>query len=199
MAATDIIFTGLWYLNGQTVSCNIAGLDCGDFKVNLGQITVPASSNASLNASYIAAIAGLGIDAPNNTALTMSGQLYIVPVTIGRRYTTKGQALRPATQADVKSQQGDGLGLVRRGHKYSFQLVNSGAPQVGTTFTNMQQAVFRMPDDNTPFPAGAGYSGVFVDTLEDPHGLDTMLTWQMNRPLPLTIAAASVFLEAQER
>src|SRR5260221_584995 len=116
MAATDITFTGLWYLNGVVVSCAIAGLDCGDYYVLNGTIVVPITAHPQLSSGYIAHVASKNLSAPSMASITLAGDTYLVPVVIGRAYSTQGQRLRPL---DFKINSGPGLlGHTRRGHQY---------------------------------------------------------------------------------
>lgn len=201
MADSDITFSGLWNLGvGSTVQCSIAGLDCGDFTVDaFGRIVVPIDSHPSLSAGYIAQVSARGLDVPNLASLTLGDQLYIVPVVIGKKFTTKGQGLRAIDQQDLRVKVGPGVGMMRRGHQYAFLLTTSKAPEVGTDFTTMYDAKLRLKDGVTAWPETSGYSGVTVDVLEDAHGTDTMLAWRLDRPGPLIINAATTFLAAEER
>lgn len=211
MAATDIIFTGLQYLNGVTVSVCIAGLDCGDFRVSSGQITVPLSSNPNLSSSFLANISAKNLHGPNLTGISIGGTWYFVPVVIGRKYTSTGQMMRPMTQKDLKSQTGDGLGHKRRGYQYSFLFsktgmgygtTSSGVFSIGTGFFpdhTMWPVNLRKADGSTAWAGTTPFNGVHWDGLDDADQFDTMLTWTVSRPIAVTIEASAVHLHSEDR
>lgn len=211
MAATDITFTGLQYLNGVTVSVSIAGLDCGDFLVTSGQIVVPLSSNPNLSSNFLALVAAKNLHGPNLTGISIGGTWYFVPVVIGRKYTSTGQMFRPLTQKDLKSQTGDGLGHKRRGYQYSFLFSKTGMG-IGTTATGifsvgtgfypaatMWPVNLTTPDGSTPWPGTSSYDRVHWSSLDDATGFDTMLTWTVSRPVAVTIEASAVHLHSEDR
>lgn len=212
MAATDITFTGLQYLNGAKVSVNIAGMDMGDYVVSSGQITVPVTANPNFSTDLLAAADAKKLSGNNITAISIGGTWYFVPVTIGRKFTSTGKLMRPATQKDLKSQTGDGLGHKRRGYQYSFLFVKTGMGQggvalgqfsVGTGFRSdgytMWPLNLKAKDGATAWTGAGAYDGVHWDGLDDATGFDTMLTWTVSRPVPATVTAAAVHLHSEDR
>lgn len=204
MASTDLIFNGLWHLAGETVAATIAGLDCGNFAVAAdGSITVPLQSDAGglLTADYIISQDGIAPGVEQNTSIRIyDGSTHVtvtVPVTIGAPYTSRGQTLRPATEADIKSRTGAALGKVRRGSLLAALLSNTSAVGFGTDFANLDDAQLTTGTGDTAMPQTSMFSGVFRNqTLKDDYGFDTMVAWEISRPWPCTIAAVSVFLDA---
>lgn len=206
MATTDITFSGLANLRLRTVSVCIAGLDCGDFTVDAyGRIVVPITAHPSLSATYLARVAALGLDTPNLCVITIGDTDYLVPVTIGLSYTSKGQGLRPLEQNDIKSQTGGGLGKTTRGHQYSFLFAaavmgqGTGALSVGTDFSAMYRVRLLQKDRATLWTDTAPFEGVHWDVLNDGSGFDTMLCWQVSRPVPLIIDACATHLHVEDR
>src|SRR5229473_214382 len=140
--ATDVSlqFYGMWYLAGQTVSAQIAGLDCGDYTVNssTGSITVPFGSDAGglMTAAYLATLATFTGEQAVTFTYTLSdvATTVTVPVVIGKSYTTQGQRLRAATAEDIKSPVGAALGKLRRSEIASVLLSNTVGISVGTNF-----------------------------------------------------------------
>lgn len=207
MADTDITFTGLYYMRNQTVSVCIAGLDCGDFVVDgIGQVVVPIDSHPALSSDYLATVAARALDGPNMGMITIGEASYLVPISIGRAYTSKGQILRPILQDEIKSPTGGGLGKRRRGYQYSFMFSRAamgqgdGALSVGTDFNILDTVNLKTPtDEYTTWPDTAGYNGVHWAILTDHSSFDTQLCWQVSRPVPLIINAHSLHIDSEDR
>lgn len=204
MAETDITITGLWYLNGITVTCAIAGLDCGDYRVSNSVIVVPIDANPQLaDGAYLALVAAKNLDAPNMCFVALGDVVYTLPVVVGRKFTTKGQALRP-----ILAPTEPGLGKRKRGQQYSFlfsdaamgQLtVGEGRLAAGTSFSALYPINLRQADEFTTGSDTVKYQGVHWDALNDQASFDTMLCWQVARPVPLSISAHAVHLHFEDR
>lgn len=206
MADTDLVFNGLWYMAGQEIAVTLCGIDCGDFTVDAdGNVTVPLESDADeiLTAAYIIAQDGITPGAEQNVNLRIfdgSGHVVVVvPATFGFAYSSQGQLLRPATAQDVHSSQGAGLGLTRRAHQFAMLLYNTLSISVGTDFASLDNIDLVNPDSPDPLPDNELFSGVVWDTVVDGYSFNSMLAWSIDRPAPCTIAAASLFLAAEER
>lgn len=206
MADTDLTFNGFWHLAGETVTAVIAGLDCGDFTVAAdGSIVVPLQSDAGglLTADYIIAQDGVTPGAEQNMQINISNgsthDVVTVPVVIGKTYTSQGQTLRPATEADVKSRTGAALGKIRRGSMLTALLSNAQGVCFGTDFNHLDPAVLSSGTGDNVMPQNQMFSGVYRNqTLKDDYGFDSMICWELTRPWPCTVNAVSVFLEAQD-
>jgi hypothetical protein len=204
--ATDVSirFYGMWYLAGQTVSVQIAGLDCGDYVVtsDTGSILVPFGSDTGglMTAAYLATLPIF----VGEQAVTFSYILadvvtpVTVPVVIGLAYTTQGQRLRAATAEDIKSQVGAALGKLRRSEIATVLLSNTIGISVGTDFSKLEAMVLPGADGETALPATAMFTGVARINLTDDHTYDSMFCWQITRPWPCTVCATSSFLHAEE-
>lgn len=207
MAASDLIFSGLWHLAGETVGATICGLDCGDFLVTTtGTITVPLQSDADqlLTAAYIISKDGITPDAEQNTRISIaSGGVHVtvvVPVTIGFTYISQGQCLRPASAQDIGSREGAALGKTRRQHSASFLLSNAIGLAVGTSFSKLDFPEMVNPDIPVALPQDQMFNGVlWMPAIEDSYTFDSKLAWQVSRPWPCTVEATSSFLAAEER
>lgn len=184
---TSCTFNGLWHLNGKTVSVFAGGLDCGDYVVSNGSVVVPFGDG-------VAAGAGQGLFTQDFVA-AFNGAM---PCVIGFTYTTQGQMVRPALQAEAGTAAGPAFGKIRRSHQYGVMLVNSRAPQIGVDFTNLRTAQIRTPG-GSDYSALTAFTGMHVDTLEDDYTMDSMLAWQQTRPLPCNIAALGAYLSTQDK
>ena len=161
---TGLQFYGMWYLAGQTVSAQIAGLDCGDYVVSsasdstYGSIVVPFGSDVGglMTAAYLATLpAYVGESAVTLTyTLNSVATTVTIPVVIGLGYTTQGQRLRPATAADIKSQIGDALGKNRRTEIAALLLSNTVGLNVGTSFNALEAQVLPGADGESSWRRG---------------------------------------------
>lgn len=198
-----VTFYGLSYLNGKTATVFAAGIDCGDFVVTNGRITVPLGT--------VDAITGYTFDTPQfdllqpkastfaNQSVTIvgSGITYQIPCVIGFNYQSQGQLCRPMMQADTGARNGPGFGKKRRTARYAIQLVESLGVQVGTDFTKTKPVPVATPLGNSP-PYLSTFSGIRRETLGDDFSFDSMLCWQTTRPYPATVTAFGGFIETQD-
>jgi hypothetical protein len=202
---------GLYHLTGLTVSVAILGLDLGDHVVATdGSVTVSLVDTPTQTASWSAAEL---IAADDDDAVESSTPISVknggaavqvtVPIVIGLPYVSQGQRLRAATADDTKTPTGPPLGLTRRAHKFAVLLQNAVALRFGTSLTpagagNMILTSFT-DAARTPLADGVAYSGVYEDSLVDDYSFDSMFCWQIERPYPATICAATSFIETDER
>lgn len=203
LANNAVTFYGLFHLNGSTVSVFAASVDCGDYVVVNGQVTVPLGTLDN--------ISGVTFDIPQFNILQPfssdfrdhfvtvvgSGVSYIIPCVIGFNYQSQGQLCRPMMQADTGARNGPGFGKKRRTARYAIQLVESLGLQVGTDFAKMKPVPTTSPMGNNP-PYLSAFSGVRRETLGDDFSFDSMLCWQTIRPYPATVVAFGGFIETQD-
>jgi hypothetical protein len=175
--------TGLWYLNGKTISVFAGGLDCGDFTVANGSITVPFGDG-------IAAGTGSGLF----TLAFLSANPLIVA---GFTYTSQGQIVRPALPAESGARNGPALGKLRRVQKYALLVAKTAGLSIGTVFSKLFPVLFKTVT-NTPQGANQFFSGVYKDTLQDDYSYDGMVAWQVSRPLPAVISSIGAFIHTQD-
>lgn len=203
---TDTIqFWGYAHLAGQTVSAFVGGLDAGDYTVATdGSVTVDMESDPDglLTYDYLATL-DASTWGEQAAAVTLnnfdSPQTITVPVVIGLPYTSRGQCVRPATAEDLKSQTGPSLGKLRRGQQMAMLLENTGPFYYGTTTANVVPAKLTQADRNTALASSDSFTGVFQETLPDTHGYDTMLLWEITRPVPFIVCSVTTFLHGAEK
>jgi len=181
-----LTINGLWHLNGKTVTAWLGGLDCGDYAVANGSITVPYGDGVSAGTAQ-----GL-FTAVYAASLTLSQML------VGFTFTSQGQLVRPALPQESGARSGPAVGKVRRHHKFAVQLEGTGIGlQFGTRFTKLFPALFRQPND-VAYLVNQQFTGVFKTTLQDDYSFDSMLCWQQTRPYPVNIANLAGMLETQD-
>ena len=203
--ATNVVFSGLFGLEGRTVDVFCVGLDCGSYVVTTtGTVTVPFASDPDglFTIARIQSMNGLSLDwGPLATKIDVyvSGAVttYTVPACIGMTFTSKGQVLRPLAESEIKSSQGHGLGKKRRVHQVGVLLDEAIGVSFGTTFDNVVAATFRdaagdAMDNNNVF------SGVYWDTVTDIPSYDGQVCWQITRPYPATIVSLTGFMQTEE-
>lgn len=213
-AAGTVTFNGLWHLNGKTVSVFCCGLDCGDFYVTNGQIMVPLGDGIEnlFSLTFIEAQSGLpssnapgaiglmtNIDVVGPTSAQVVRRLS-VPAIIGFTYTSQGQCVRRVNPQEAGAANGSALGKTQRAHQFSALLANAVTDTVsfGTNFGHMRKANFRTKGQKS-IPETQLFSGVHQDTLDDEYGFNSMICWEIDRPLPLTVAAFGGFVNTQDR
>jgi hypothetical protein len=181
-----LTINGLWHLNGKTITAWLGGLDCGDYTVANGSITVPY---------------GDGISAGTANGLftgTFAGSLSLSQMLIGFTFTSQGQIVRPATPQESGARNGPAVGKVRRNHKIAAMFEGTGiGVSFGTTFTKLDPAKFRQPND-TAYLLNQQFTGVYKDSLTDTSSFDGMICWQQTRPLPVNIANLGGFIETSD-
>jgi hypothetical protein len=181
-----LTLNGLWHLNGKTVTAWLAGLDCGDFTVSNGSITVPYGDGVSGGTAT-------GLFTADLAAATPTSQMLV-----GFTFTSDGQLVRPATKEESGARQGPALGKKRRSHGFAVQLEGTQGISFGTTFSKMDPAQLRFEHD-VPYPLTRTFTGVFQDALTDDHSYDSMFCWRLTRPYPCNIVAVQAFIHTMDR
>lgn len=193
--SSSVTFNGLWHLNGKTATVFAAGLDCGDYAVSSGSLTVPYGDGISEGAG-----GGLFTE-----GLVNSFAAGTMPVAIGFTFTSDGQLTRPMTPLESGARTGPALAKKRRQEQIGALIVTAvggtqpEAPatavglQFGTSFSNLYPAKFTAADDVTPLAYGTPFSGVYWDSLDDTSSFDGMVCWRISRPWPCLIAAVEPF------
>jgi hypothetical protein len=210
LAATDVVFSGLYQMIGLTVAVIVAGLDCGDYVVDpTGSVTVPINSDPGMhfNGAYLQQF---NVGPWDNTTygdattqVTMSinetseAVLYI-PVVIGFPYLVAGQLMRPSVESQTKSSTGGGTGKNRRVHNYAMLVSNAQGLAVGTTFANLEPVKFKT-EGGVTIQANTLFSGVIYGATEDVDSYDGMICWTIQRPFPCMINSVNSFVVTEER
>jgi hypothetical protein len=178
----SLLVNGLSVHNGKTVSAFIAGLDCGDYVVSNGSITVPfgdgvsgGSGSGLFTAPLVATFAPL-------------------PAVIGFTYNSDGQLVRPVTQSDTGAQAGPGFAKLGRQHRAAALLYGcvNGSIVFGTDFTTLYPAKLRFPND-VQYTVQQQFQGIWRDAVNSIIDYDGMISWRISRPLPAFVMAVGGF------
>lgn len=201
----NITFYGLAIYNGKTVSVFAAGIDCGDYVVTNGQVSVPlntadAVTGATLSLQNIQILQPMAAKFSNlSVNVIFPTAVYQIPCVIGFNYESQGQICRPQLPQETGAKNGPGFGKKRRSARYALQLVNSIGVRVGTDFNNMKPAPLTKVD------AGGKnlkyldmFSGIIRETLENDYSYDSMLAWNINRPYPTTVIVIGGFIQTAD-
>lgn len=172
----SLVCTGLWHLNGKTVTVSAGGIDCGDFAVSSGQAVVP--------------LAGLLTQAYISSFTTF-------PVVVGFTYTSDGQIVRPVAPQETGARNGPAMGKIRREEWFAALLVDTQGISIGTDFADLDPMLFES-DGGTIYTNLQLFNGVWRDNLEDDYSFDSMLCWRVTRPYPATVANISGFIATQD-
>lgn len=203
LANNAVTFYGLSYLNGKKISVFAAAIDCGDYIVANGQVTVPLGT--------VDPATGISFDTPQfdilqplvsqfsdlSVEVVNGGSTFSIPCVIGFNYLSQGQMCRPQLPIDTGSKNGPGFGKLRRTSKYAIHLVSSLGVKVGTKFTNLITVNYATPRGNLP-PYLATYTGIVREPLPDDFTYDSMLCWSTTRPHPATVVTFGGFIETQD-
>jgi hypothetical protein len=195
-----LTLNGLWHLNGKTVTAWLSGLDCGDFTVASGSITVPY---------------GDGVSAGTAAGLFTAAAFMVNPTAlVGFTFTSQGQLVRPHSPVETGARNGPALGKKRRSMQYAVQLegagyagtAGAGSITFGTAFTNptggalspQDPARFKKADD-TPYLPNQQFTGIHWQTLQDTYSYNSQLAWQITRPYPANVVAVQAFIETMDK
>ena len=177
-----LVLNGLWDHNGKTVTAFIAGLDCGDYTVASGSITVPYGDGISGGT-------GSGLF---TQALVQS--FPVLPAIVGFTYNSDGQLVRPIAPAEVGTQAGPGFAKLGRQHYAAALLYGcvNGSISFGTDFVTLDPAKLTDAADN-PYPVNQLWNGIWRDQVESIIDFDNMIAFRVSRPLPAFIMAVGGF------
>jgi hypothetical protein len=200
----SVVFLGLNYLNGKKVSVFAAGLDCGDFIVENGQVSVPLGTADNIS-GYTFDIPQFNLLQPLsndfasvNVVVVAPDTTYNIPCVIGFNYQTQGQLCRPMLPPDTGARNGPGFGKKRRTARYAASLVNSIGVQVGSSFSGKMHPMKLTTPGGKTLPYLSPFTGIVRDTLENDFSFDSMLCWQTTRPFPATMTAFGGFLTTED-
>lgn len=196
---TGVVFQGLWHLEGTTVSAWIGALDCGDYPVSNGQITVPfGAADGYFTMDQMRVIAGSGPFSIATVTDVTSG--LAIPAVIGYTYTSQAQQLRGLTPPATGAQNGPALGKKRRIQQFAVLIQNviSQSMSFGTRFDRMYPLILSSPGGTEYTPVQSA-SGVFQGTLMDDESYDGMLCWQVSRPYPAMVCAVGQFVNTVDK
>ena len=193
-----ITFYGLHPLEGKIVQAQIGGLDCGDYTVFNGAITVPfGSADGEFTSAYLSGLTTAGVSY-GDMAVAIDNNALTIPAVIGFTYTSRGQGLRPTSPADTGAQAGPGFAKLKRAPSFGVLLNNAVKVQFGTTFGRMRPALFRTPGQK-PYKVTQPFSGIHWMPVEDQYSFDSQFCWQVTRPYPLAMMAFGMFEHTEDR
>jgi hypothetical protein len=200
-STSGLTLYGLSNHGTATVSVQIGGLDCGDFTVSNGTVFVPWQSDPGkeLTLAYLQSLDS--DDWSSDMSVTIDGTSTVFPAAVGFTYTSQGQLLRPIAPQDAGTANGPALGKTRRAHYYSvlFAGAINGTVSIGTSGTLRPIALSTVQEGPVQVDTKTLYSGLYANTLEDDSSYDSMIAWQITRPVPCIIAALGWFGHGQDR
>lgn len=206
LVGNNVVFSGLNYLNGQKVAVFAASIDCGDYIVSQGQVSVPLGYTCPIT-GWVFNEAAFKILQPKVSdfsgiavQMVFKNTIYTIPCVIGFNYESQGQLCRPQLPQDTGARNGPGFGKKRRQAQFAVQTVNSIGTRIGTNFNKMVPAPFNKIDaGGRSLPYLDTFTGIIADTLENDHSYDSMLTWKANRPYPTTVTVLGGFIQTQDK
>jgi hypothetical protein len=184
------VFGGMWPLNGFQVTVWAAGLDCGDYVVTNGAVSVPYGDGLSGGT-------GSGLFTPQFASnATVAGQ-----VCIGFTYPSQGQMLRAISPVESGARTGPALGKTRRTHEYALFVTNTAGMTVGTgTVKSSRPVLFKVPYSAVALSPlfTQFFTGVYLDNVNDDYGYNSQFAWEITRPYPAIISAIQLYLQTQD-
>ncbi|HEX9213167.1 MAG TPA: hypothetical protein VF901_21880 [Bradyrhizobium sp.] len=196
--AGGLTLFGLWPLNGKTVTAWLGGLDCGDYLVTNGQITVPFGdgiSGGTATGMFTAAFVSTGITAFGDVMFTGT-----MPALVGFSYNSDGQIVRPSQPAESGARSGPAFGKKRRNHQFAIQVEGTQGTSVGTEFTTgrLKPILFKTKGEKA-YRVSQQFTGIHWDTIVDDESFDGMICWRVSRPYICNIAAVGGFIQTQDK
>ena len=200
-----VTFYGLFHLNGRIASVFAAGLDCGDYLVENGQVTVPLGTLDTISGytfdtpqfDVLQPLASTFTNLTTTIIVVGSGTQYKIPCVVGFNYQSQGQLCRPMLAADSGTKNGPGFAKKRKQSRYGINLSGALGVKVGTDFAATLPVPVTSPQQNNP-PYLSMFSGIRRESLKDDYSFDSMLCWQTTRPFPATVTAFGGFIDTQD-
>lgn len=189
-------FYGLSHLNGKKISVWAAGLDCGDFTVAGGFVSVPFGSAGGLfTQRYLTQVSSLDSYQYGVPITDSTGNLVVnIPAVVGFTYTSQGQLLRPVAQDQTGSPTGPAFGVFRRPNMIGVLMNKSQGVSFGTDFVHMHPAIL-VTDGGRVYSQTELFSGIYWNPVEAQFTFEGQLAWQVTRPYPLVIQAIGGFMK----
>jgi hypothetical protein len=196
---------GLAEFNNKTISVFICGLDLGDdFVVQEGYLDIPFGELFTYR--LVQQVAALGRDW-GRLSVNVLGK-YTIPCVVGFKYRSRGQRLRPASQAESGAQNGPAFGKMSRQYEYALRLTNSKGVEVGTDFDHLFPIPEMIDPAERPILVVEGdeyasetelISGIITDTLADTPQPGGMFCWEASGCWPCNISAAGSYLKTEDK
>lgn len=198
-----LTLNGLWYLNGYTCTAWLGGLDCGDYAVSNGSITVPfgngtvfppsSGANRSDQGLFTSTFVSTGVTA--NGVTMWAGTM---PMLVGFTYTSQGRIVRPNSPPESGARSGPAFGKLRRSEWIMAQFEGSQGVSWGTDFSNLLRVSFRQADDVTAYTVDQQFTGIARDNVDSTYTFDSRLCWQVTRPYICNVQAIGAALETAD-
>lgn len=191
---------GLGDFDGETLAAFVAGIDCGDFPVIGGRIAVPfGSGNGYFTERWLTQVSAMKRDW-GVRSVTLEAGRWVVPVVVGYRYASRGQLLRPVSQADTGAALGPGFAKMKRTHAYGILVNSTKGLKIGTSFDRLHD--LGNADGKTAervlSPTELS-SGIIADTLEDENGYDSQICWEVTGPYSAMVCAIGGFIKTEDK
>ncbi|MGD9878920.1 MAG: hypothetical protein AB7F22_07825 [Reyranella sp.] len=201
--ADAVYLHGLGDFDGETLAVFLAGLDCGDFPVRNGQITVPFGSgppdengDGLLTERWLTQVSAMGRNWGLNTVILNNGE-WNVPCVIGYRYVSRGQLLRPQAPETTGARTGPAFGKPRHVSQVAMQLVSTRGLKVGTSFDRLSPVQF-MRDNEVAYTPTEMFTGILRDVVEDEKEFDGQLAWEVEGPYSAQVSAIGGFITTED-
>ena len=210
MADTTLTIYGSGHLAGVTVAVVVAGVYMGTAVVAAdGSVVVNYGADVSgkITAAYLITNFSTAEGSVQDTTFTVNNGTttasVTVPILVGLPFTATGRMLRPVTREATHSENGPGLGKMRRANSVAMLLPEAHEDLALGMSTSTLSTVSLSPDGvGTPELLNADdapFTGVLYHYLSDSPGFDTQLTWQSAQPYRLNVALVSLFHIDAER
>lgn len=198
-----IRFHGLWHLESKKVTVFAAGLDCGEYTVESGNVDVPYSTaNAEFTYTWLHNVTTCGVDY-GDLACPIDGGKLTIPCIVGFTYTSRGQLLRPATERDpdwgrTGAMNGPAFAKTRRADELGVLMHNAKGIAFGASFDKLRPAKFTTPGGKA-LGSQDLFSGVHNIPIDDGYSTESQLCWEVKRPYPASIQQIGGFLTLQDK
>jgi hypothetical protein len=184
---SSCVLNGLTYINNKTVSVFCGGIDCGDWPIINGSVTMTYGDGIS---------AGTGSGLFTQAFAAANAANFVV----GFTYNSDFQIVRPMTPAESGARNGPALGKKRRVMQFGALLESTVAISLGTSFAKLNPALFKAtPTAGQALATGQTFSGVYFDTITDEWSLDGMICGRASRPYSASIVALEGFIETSDK
>jgi hypothetical protein len=175
---------GFPHLEGEMVTVLAGSLDCGEHLVQNGYVDVPFGNGVTGGTGEGQFTATYWATAP--AAL------------VGVNYISRGQRLRPMAAIDtgVKGS-ATAFAKTKKVSEAALMIARSRGIYIGTSFDHLHPLRLENAKGARVSPF-ALFSGVYRQTVDDVHGYDGMVAWEIRRPVPALVTAVGTFQKTQE-
>lgn len=198
---------GLGDFENETLAAFVAGIDCGDFPVVGGRISIPfAVDGVGTGEGYFTERLLTQVSALKRDwgvrSVTLEGGRWVVPAVVGYRYASRGQLLRPVAQADTGAALGPAFAKMKRTHQFGILVSNTAGLKVGTSFDPARMHPLMLTDGKSAERALTPtelQSGIISDTIEDESSFDSQICWEVTGPFSAMVCAIGGFIVTEDK